>query len=66
MTSEMTICGGLLVDRTAQIEHLDDTCRTEIEVLTDDLGELLIGNLAGTKGVYHDRSRTCDTDCVES
>ena len=33
----MSVSCCLFVDRSSQIQHLDDSCRTEIKVLTDDL-----------------------------
>ena len=64
VTAEVTICSGLFVDRTTQVQHLDNACRTQVEVLTDDLNQLLIGNLAGAESVCHDRGRLCYADCV--
>ena len=37
MTAKMTISSGLLVDRAAQIKHLDDASWTQVKVFTDDL-----------------------------
>ena len=37
MASKVTISSCLLVDRTAQIKHLDDSCWTQIKVFADDL-----------------------------
>ncbi len=62
--SEVTICSGLLVDRAAKIEHLDDSGRAEVEVPADDLDDLLVINLTGSEGADIDRGRLCYTDCI--
>ena len=36
----------------------------KIEVLTDDLYKLLIGKLACSECIHHDRSRLCNTDRI--
>lgn len=41
-SSEVAVGCCLLVDRTAKVEHTDDSCRTEIKVLTDDLNQSFI------------------------
>ena len=46
----MSIGRRLLIDRTAQIQHLDDSGRAKVEVLADDLCQLLIRKLTGTEG----------------
>ena len=60
----MTVCCCLLVDRTSQVKHLDDTCRAKIEHAADDLHQLIVSQLAGAVGVYHNGSRLCHTDGV--
>ena len=47
----------LPVDRPAKIQHTDDSCRTKVKVLADDLGQLFIGHLSGTEGIGHDGRR---------
>src|SRR5690606_39452483 len=46
---------GLAVDRSPQVERLDDAARRQVEVLADQLGHLLVGHLAGAFGVDEDR-----------
>ena len=60
----MAVCCGLLVDRAAKIQHLDDACRTQVKVLADHFHNLLLRNLSGSEGVYVDGGRLCDTDCI--
>ena len=50
----MSVSSCLLVDWSAQIKHLDDTGRTQIEVLADNLYELVICKLTCAKCIYHD------------
>ena len=42
-TSEMSVSSGLLVDRTTQIQHFDDTGRSEVKVFTENLNQFFIG-----------------------
>ena len=37
ITSKVTVCCCLLVDWSSQIQHLDDTSRAKIEMITNDL-----------------------------
>ena len=39
-TAKVTISSSLFVDRTAKIKHLDDTSRTKVKILTNDLNKL--------------------------
>ena len=64
VSSEVSVSSGLLVDRTAQIQHFNDTCRTKIEFFADDLNQLLIVQFTCSKGIYHNRCRLCDTDRI--
>src|SRR5580692_3796791 len=38
-TTEVAVSSGLLVDRTQQIEHLDDALRTQIEMALHEFGD---------------------------
>ena len=42
VSSEVSVCGGLFVDRTAQIQHFDDSCRTEVEVFAYDFCQFVV------------------------
>ena len=48
-TSEMSVSSGLLVDRATQIQHFDDTGRSEIEVFAENLNQFLLGKFSGTE-----------------
>src|SRR5690606_20324733 len=54
----------LSVDRTAQIQHLDDAGRAQIEVLTDDLYQLALAHLTRTERIDADRYRLSHTDRI--
>jgi hypothetical protein len=47
----VAVGGGLLVDRAQQVQHLDDALRTQVEVLVDQRGDLVVGDDAGAFGV---------------
>ena len=64
VSAEVAVGCGLFVDRAAQIEHLDDTGRAQVEVLTDDLYKTGIGQLASTEGINHDGCRMGNTDGI--
>ncbi len=49
--AEVATAGGLAVDRPAEVEVLDDPGRGERERLADQLGDLVVGDLAGPLGV---------------
>jgi type VI secretion system secreted protein Hcp len=40
--AEVAVGGGLLVDRTQQVEHLDDALRTQVEVLGHQRRQLVV------------------------
>src|SRR5215831_1428250 len=52
---EVTVRRGLLVDRAAQLEVLDDTGRREVEVPSHQSFEDLVRGLAGAERLDHDR-----------
>ena len=60
----MTIGSGLTINRPAKVKHLDDSIRAKIKFLTDDPDDLIITDLACTKGIDHDRHGTCNANCV--
>ena len=60
----MSVSRCLLIDRTAKIKHPDDSCRTKIEVLSYDLNQLLIRNLASSEGIYSDRGGLCNANRI--
>ena len=60
----MSVRRSLFVDRTAQIQHFDDSSRTKVEVLTNDIGQFVVGQFSCAVAVDHDRGRMSDTDCV--
>ena len=53
----MSVRSGLLIDRSAQIQHFNNSRRTEIKVLTDDLHKLCIRNLPCAERIYGYRRR---------
>jgi len=49
-SAEMAVGGGLLQDRSSEVQISDDSSRSQVEVLLHDLNELevgLAGSLAG-------------------
>ena len=64
ISPEMSVSRCLFINRASKIKHLDNSCRTEIKILSHNLNQLLIGEPACAEGIYHDRSRVCNTDCI--
>ena len=62
--AEVTIGRSLLVDRAAEIEHVNDAGRTQFEMFADECDDGFIGDLAGTEGIDEDGDRTCDADGI--
>ena len=60
----MTISCRLLIDRAAQIQHTNNACRTQIEVLADDLDQASVAELASAVSIDIDRGRSRYTDGV--
>ncbi len=60
----MPVRCGLLVDRTAQIQGVDDPPGRQREVLPDQLHDPLVGNLAGSEGVHVDRGGLRNPDGI--
>ena len=47
-----------------QIKHLGDGVWTQVEHLTHQLDDLVVGNFASAEGIQRNRSRLSDADCV--
>src|SRR6185369_1041026 len=62
--AEMTVIGGLRINRPEQIELLDDVGRFETEHLTDGLLDDFIGDFAGAESVDADADRFRVTDGI--
>ena len=63
-TAKMSVCRSLFVDRAAEIKHFDDSSRTKVKVLTDDLYQFRIRYFTCAKCFYMNRSRMCNTNCI--
>ena len=63
-TAEMSVSSSLFVDWSSQIKHTNDSCRTKIEVFTNDFYKFCLGKFACSKCVHIDGSRFCYTDCI--
>src|SRR5918993_1435707 len=61
---EVSERGGLLVDRPAQVERLDDPARREVEVRAHDVTDLLVRDLTAVVGIDEDRHWLGDADRV--
>ena len=62
--AKVAVSCRLLVDRSAQIQHTDNSSRAQIEVLADNLYQLGIRYLASSEGVHIDRSRARYADGI--
>src|SRR5690349_8763967 len=60
----MTVSGRLGIDRTEQVERLDDAGRTEMENLARRGFKLLAVDLAGAEVIDHDADGLRDADGV--
>src|SRR6185312_3801886 len=60
--AKMAVGYGARVDRLVEGELRANAARAEIDHVLDDLGELLLVNLAGAVGVDIDRQRLRDAD----
>ena len=60
----MTISCRLFVDWSSQVKHTNDSSRTKVEILTDNLNKFSIRNFTCSKCIYIDGSRSCNSDCV--
>ena len=62
--AEVAVRRGLLVDRAAQVEVVDDRRRTQIEVRADEFGDLLFRDHAGAERLDEHADRMRDADRV--
>src|ERR1043165_7736055 len=62
--AEVAVGCGLLIDRTQQVEHLDDALRTQVEVRAHELDDLAVRNATRAERIDVDRHRLADTDRV--
>ena len=62
--TEVAIRCGLTIDRTTQVERIDDSCRTQVEHLLDCRLDLLLRNMVRAERFDHDRNGTRDTDSI--
>ena len=60
----MSISCGLFVNWSSQIEHLNNSCWTKIEVFTYNFNQFLITQLPCTIGINGDGSWMCHTNCI--
>src|SRR6266513_2799572 len=63
-TSEMTVVGCFAIDRTKQIELLDDFCRFEVENFPDRPLKFFFVDFAGTESIDADANGLGMTDGV--
>ena len=54
---EVPVSRGLAVNGAAQVQVADDGAGAQVEVLTDQFGDLLIGDFARAEGLDVDRER---------
>ncbi len=64
MASEVSVCCGLFVNGTAQIQHFDNSGRAKVEMLADNSDQLLIAQFPRSKGINHDGGGLCDADGI--
>src|ERR1700728_1430154 len=64
LAAEVSIGGGLLIDRPREIEHFAQAPGRQIKMRPHDLGEARVGQLPGAEGLDHDRGRLRDADGV--
>src|SRR5262249_42414834 len=57
---EVSVGGGLQINRPQEVEHPDDALRPQIEMGVDELSDLLVGDEAGAFGVNSDVDRPRD------
>ena len=63
-TAEVPVSRGLSVNRPAQVEHFDDSVRSEIELFFDYLDNLLLMYSARPESVHHDRHGARNSDGI--
>lgn len=59
--AEVTVLGGRLVDRSLQLEFLDDHAGSEVEVVVDDLQQLAFVQRRRAEREHHDGQRLSDS-----
>src|SRR5690606_23444735 len=57
LTTKVAVRCGITIDRTTQVEHLDNAARTQVKHFPYQLDDHLIRYLAGAEGVDRDRGR---------
>jgi len=62
--AKVAVTGGLTVDRAAQIERLDDGRRAQVEAFAHKLGQLVVGQLAGSICLDENGNRVRHADGV--
>lgn len=62
--TKMSVCRSLLINRTAQIQLLNNFSRTKIKTLAHYFSNAFIGYFAATLSVNIDRYRFCDAYSV--
>ncbi len=60
----MPISRCLLVNRPAQIQHLDNARRAQIKVFAYNFYQLIVFHFSCTESIHHDRSGLCHTDGI--
>ena len=63
-SSKMSVGCQLSVYRSSQVQIPDYRRRSQIEILFDQLGDLLISNFTCSKGIYKNGNRFCHADGV--
>ena len=56
-STEVAECSCLAIDRAAQVQHIDNACRTQIKQLSNDLSERFVRNNARPLRIYEQRNR---------
>src|SRR5262245_48481396 len=64
VAAEMTVGRRLPIDRAQQIEHLNDAAWPQVEVLIYQLGDALVGDLAGSERRHHDAGGAGDSNGI--
>ena len=63
-TTKVSVSSCLFVNRSSQVKHLNDSSRTKVKVLTNNLNQFCIRKFACSKCFYVDRCRMSNTDCI--
>ena len=63
-TAEVTISSSLFVQRTQQVQLLDDAVRAQGEVFVYQLGDSFVGNFAGAEGFNENGYRLSNADSI--